>query len=1083
MSPSTRKKLLIGAGGVLGLVIVALLLVPSFVDLNGRKAEIVSEVKKATGRDLVIEGPISLSILPTPKVSAAGITLSNLPGAKSPHMVEVRSVTVRPSLFALLAGRIELSEVVLDQPRIALEVTADGKPNWEFAPAPSQPAASKAAASKSGTAGSFSLGALVIRDGTLSFVDATQGLSVMAEKANLSASIGSLDGPYRVAGNVTVNGTPLGFDVGLDAKGSDGYPSHLTFSTADGKLSFAGKLSELGPSGRLTGSANVSASSLSGFTATLLGMAGQKAPPLPPLLAGKFSFDGGVDLSQAGFAAKDFKIALGSDSGSGSLAITLKPALAVESRLTIPKLDLDAWLAALSQPAASAAPAGGTAKAGGSAAASPAPASSDSILATVNAKIAIEAGEITYNRQAVRNVSLELEARGGVVAVPKLSATLPGDAVLAARSTLSGDAARPTASGEFSLVAPKLRETLKWLAVDTSTVSVDRLTRFSIKGRMTSSRGDVQVPDAAIELDNMKATGGIVVTFGVPLSITTRIDVDALDLDTLLAGGAAGGQRGAGPGAAKPAAVRASAARPAVAGPVLGVKARIAKLVYNKQTASGVEIDAAVQGDTLEIRDLKVSNLATARFAVRGKVADFRSEAPRPDIAFNFEATDMAQFLKAVGASGPADLGRVAVSGGIAGNVEQLTVRDLAVTAMGESIKANGTLSMPGASGGMPHSVGYKGSIALNGQTIEGSVDAKLQGRPNVTADLRAAALDLDKLTRGSPSPKPAASRGQAAAKPASKAIDTSALRSVDGSLKLVATSFVSSPLRLNNVTLVASLKDGVLTVSQFKGGLFGGTLDLSATVDATQPVLAYDVKGNASSIYIGEMLRNMSGTNIFGGTVKITVDGRLNVSGIGLKGKGATPEQLKSSMAGGAQLGGHLFVGADKALTTLGTAATGVVGGVIDNTLGSALGIIGQKGGVGVSNMLNAASLILNRFVNRDNPVSGRVDIAGGILTGKGLAVQGDRATANIATRTDLVHSTTATTVNFVIAEDPSAAYITASINGPLSSPSYGVSRGSAKDPPGFVNTLEQGVTAPMRQILPNVPVPNIPLPNIFGR
>ena len=48
----------------------------------------------------------------------------------------------------------------------------------------------------------------------------------------------------------------------------------------------------------------------------------------------------------------------------------------------------------------------------------------------------------------------------------------------------------------------------------------------------------------------------------------------------------------------------------------------------------------------------------------------------------------------------------------------------------------------------------------------------------------------------------------------------------------------------------------------------------------------------------------------------------------------------------------------------------------------------------------------MLNRFVNRDNPISGRVDIAGGVLTDKGLVVQGDRATANIATRTNLVNS-----------------------------------------------------------------------------
>lgn len=1081
MGPSMRKKLLIGAGGIIGLVIVALLLVPAFVDLNGRKAEIAAEVKKATGRDLVIDGPISLSILPTPKVTATGIKFFNLPGARNPDMVEVRAVTVRPSIFALLGGRIELSEVVLDQPKIVLEVNAEGKPNWEFTPAV---AGAKPVASKPSSPRPFSLGTLTIQDGTLIFSDAREGLAVTAEKANLSASVASLDGPYAVAGSASINGAPLNFDVGVDARGNDGYPVRVVVSTADGKLSFEGKLSELGPTGRLVGQANASASSLSAFTTTLLGLAGRKAPPLPPLLAGKFSFEGGVDLSQSGIAAKDFKIALGGDGGSGSFSISLKPTLAVEGRLSIPRLDLDTWLAALSRPEAPAASTEVASKAdGGKTPAAPAPqTSNDSILATMNAKVAVDAGEIIYNKQPVRNVSLELEARGGVVAVPKLSAALPGDAVLQARSTLSGDAARPTASGDFSLVAPNLRETLKWLAIDVSKVPADRLTRFSIKGRMTSSSGDVQVPDAVIELDTMKANGGLVVAFGVPLSITTRVDIDTLDLDTILAGAGGGAQPG-GQESARAAASAPSTQRPALTGPVFGVKAKIARLVYNKQTASGVEVDAALQGDTLTLRDVKVSNFATARFAVRGAVADFRSEVPQPDIAFNFEAAEMAQFLKAVGVSGPADLGRVTMSGGIAGNIEQIAVKDFTLVAKEETARINGTLSMPGAAGGTPQSVGYKGSVALNGQTIEGTVDAKLQGRPAVTADLRATMIDLDRLSSGASPARPTTARGQGAGKPANNAIDTAALRSVDGSLKLAVATLVSSPLRLNNVTIVATLKDGVLTLSQFRGGLFGGTLDLSGTVNATQPALAYEIKGDASSIYVGEMLRNMSGTNVFGGTIKITVDGRLNATGIALKGSGSTPEQLRNSMAGGMQLSGHLYAGADKALTTLGTAATGVVGGVIDNTLGTALGIIGQRAGASVTGMLNAASLILNRFVNRDNPVSGRLDIAGGIVTDRGLAVQGDRATANISTRTDLARSTTATTVNFVIAEDPSAPYITVSVHGALSSPSFSVSRGTAKDPPGFVNTLEQGVTAPVRQILPNVPLPNIPLPNIFGR
>ncbi|MBV8530660.1 MAG: hypothetical protein JO104_05030, partial [Candidatus Eremiobacteraeota bacterium] len=173
----------------------------------------------------------------------------------------------------------------------------------------------------------------------------------------------------------------------------------------------------------------------------------------------------------------------------------------------------------------------------------------------------------------------------------------------------------------------------------------------------------------------------------------------------------------------------------------------------------------------------------------------------------------------------------------------------------------------------------------------------------------------------------------------------------------------------------------------------------------------------------------------------------------------------------------GHIFAGADKALTAIATTATGAVGGVIDNTLGSVLGVLGQ-GGVSPGNLLNAISLVLNRFVNHDSPVSGHIDIAGGVLTDKNLAVQGDRATANVATRTNLANSTTDTTINFVLAEDTSAPYLITTLRGPIGSPTPHVSRGTAKDPPGFVNTLEQGVgtvTSPVKSIIPNVPIPNI--------
>ena len=144
--------------------------------------------------------------------------------------------------------------------------------------------------------------------------------------------------------------------------------------------------------------------------------------------------------------------------------------------------------------------------------------------------------------------------------------------------------------------------------------------------------------------------------------------------------------------------------------------------------------------------------------------------------------------------------------------------------------------------------------------------------------------------------------------------------------------------------------------------------------------------------------------------------------------------------MVGGAQLGGHVFVGADKALTTLGTAAAGAVGGVIDNTLGNALGIVGQQGGDRRQQPLECGFGGAQPLRQPRQPDLRPLDIAGGMLTDKEPGRSGNRATAHIATRTNLAASTTDTTVNFVIAEDPSAPYIIATARGPLLEPSYNV-------------------------------------------
>jgi hypothetical protein len=93
-----------------------------------------------------------------------------------------------------------------------------------------------------------SLGRVAIENGTLIFSDSQAGLSVVAEKANFSASVGSIDGPYSLAGSATLNGTPLRLDLAVGAKAASGHIAEVALEAGGGKLSFKGTLSEFGPS-------------------------------------------------------------------------------------------------------------------------------------------------------------------------------------------------------------------------------------------------------------------------------------------------------------------------------------------------------------------------------------------------------------------------------------------------------------------------------------------------------------------------------------------------------------------------------------------------------------------------------------------------------------------------------------------------------------------------------------------------------------------------------------------------------------------------------------------------------------------
>jgi AsmA protein len=113
-------------------LVIILLIAPLLIPTDSYKGLLINEVKKATKRDLVIDGTIKLSFLPKPSISLTKLKLPSVPKAQDPIMVEADEVSGSLSLVSLLTGNIVISSIELIKPVVKLETLNDGTSTWEF---------------------------------------------------------------------------------------------------------------------------------------------------------------------------------------------------------------------------------------------------------------------------------------------------------------------------------------------------------------------------------------------------------------------------------------------------------------------------------------------------------------------------------------------------------------------------------------------------------------------------------------------------------------------------------------------------------------------------------------------------------------------------------------------------------------------------------------------------------------------------------------------------------------------------------------------------------------------------------------
>ena len=213
------KWVLIVGGGVVALVIAALLIIPLFVDVEKYKPEIERQVASAVGRPFVIKGPLKLSLFPWAGVAFSDLHLGSPPGYKEQDLLFVKSFDVRMKLLPLLSRDVQVQQFVIEGPKIALEKNKAGRGNWEGWGGPPRKDAPKTGAppaSKGPLDGlplkSLVIGEFAVRNGSVIYIDQSSGSRREVSELNLELKDVSLDRPIRLLLSAVVETLPVSLD-------------------------------------------------------------------------------------------------------------------------------------------------------------------------------------------------------------------------------------------------------------------------------------------------------------------------------------------------------------------------------------------------------------------------------------------------------------------------------------------------------------------------------------------------------------------------------------------------------------------------------------------------------------------------------------------------------------------------------------------------------------------------------------------------------------------------------------------------------------------------------------------------------
>lgn len=297
-----RRVALALLAGLAALAAGAAYVLPKYLDWDRHRGTIAAIASERLGRPVWLEGPLTLELLPQPRLQAARVAIGQ---TADDVRMSARALRLRLDLGALLLGRIEVRELAL--------VGADIRLPWPPTALP-------------GLAPLPRLTALDARleESRISIGDAVvEGVSARLTAGNPSEAL-------TAEGSLTWRGRPVRFQATLGRAGDDGI-APLDVSANHGGVNLQARgalLAEGGFEGRLE-------------------IAGPDLAAVLPVPPGPFRATSTLLAGAEALTARQLALEVGGQAIRGSALLRLGREPRFDLTLATPRLDVEPWLAAL----------------------------------------------------------------------------------------------------------------------------------------------------------------------------------------------------------------------------------------------------------------------------------------------------------------------------------------------------------------------------------------------------------------------------------------------------------------------------------------------------------------------------------------------------------------------------------------------------------------------------------------------------------------------------------------------------------------------------------------------------------------